>query len=180
MNAADMFSALLGGGFGGGGAAASVSATFRCYSVSVLGRAEVEEGDKVVLPASFFERLTLAEVQFPMQFRAVNTSLGTSTHCGVLEFTAEEGRVYMPHWVMENLALAEGQFVQLTSAKLSVCTYVKFRPHKTEFIQLSNPKAVLERHLPKFSCLTQGDTIVVPYQGKKYHIDVLEIKPGVR
>ena len=42
MNAADMFSALLGGGFGGGGAAASVSATFRCYSVSVLGRAEVE------------------------------------------------------------------------------------------------------------------------------------------
>eukprot|EP00983_Pelagomonas_calceolata_P092658 1157693-Pelagomonas_calceolata.AAC.4 len=24
---------------------------------------------------------------------------GRSTHCGVLEFLAEEGVVYMPHWV---------------------------------------------------------------------------------
>ena len=77
------------------------------------------------------------------------------------------------------LALEEGQFLQVTSAKLPNGTYVKFRPHKTEFIQLSNPKAVLERHLPKFSCLTKGDTIVVPYQGKKFAIDILELKPGV-
>lgn len=24
------------------------------------------------------------------------------THCGVLEFVAEEGRVYLPQWVREN------------------------------------------------------------------------------
>lgn len=28
-----------------------------------------------------------------------------------------------------------------------------------------------------FTCLTVGDTIVLPYNKKKYHIDVLEAKP---
>lgn len=89
MNAADLLGALM-GGMGGGGSRA-ISARFRCYSVAHLGRPELEEGDKAVLCASFFERLSSAEVQYPMQFQAVNESLGTTTHVGVLEFTAEEG-----------------------------------------------------------------------------------------
>ena len=27
------------------------------------------------------------------------------------EFSAEEGRVYMPHWMMQNLALEEGSMI---------------------------------------------------------------------
>lgn len=34
-----------------------------------------------------------------MLFEARNKSAGTVTHCGVLEFVAEEGRCYLPHWV---------------------------------------------------------------------------------
>eukprot|EP00955_Chlamydomonas_euryale_P119130 366574-Chlamydomonas_euryale.AAC.4 len=34
-----------------------------------------------------------------MLFKVESTSSGRSTHCGVLEFVAEEGVVYMPHWV---------------------------------------------------------------------------------
>lgn len=34
-----------------------------------------------------------------MLFRVESTSTGRATHCGVLEFVAEEGVVYMPHWV---------------------------------------------------------------------------------
>ena len=187
MNTLDLLSNLVGGGgYGGGfmgvgGVRSAVSAQFRAYSMGFLEKGDkLDDGDKVVLPPSFFERLTQADVQFPMQFSAVNPSSGVSTHCGVIEFTAEEGRVYMPYGVMQNLALEEGQFVQLTSAKLPLCTFAKFRPNETEFIRLSNPKAVLERHLPKFSCLTKGDTLIVPYQGKKYRILVLDLKPGVR
>ena len=38
-------------------------------------------------------------IEYPMLFKVENTTTGKSTHCGVLEFTAEEGCVYMPHWV---------------------------------------------------------------------------------
>ena len=35
----------------------------------------------------------------PMMFRLAEETKGTSTHCGVLEFIADEGRVYAPEWV---------------------------------------------------------------------------------
>ena len=171
------------------------SATFRCYSMAVLGRPELEEGDKIVLPPSALRELTTLEVQYPMMFRVAvglggvlgsgsgsgsgSAAASRATHCGVIEFIAEEGRAYLPHWMMQNLLLEEGHFVEVGSAVLPKGTFVKFRPHSTDFIRLSNPKAVLERHLPKFSCLTQGDTIVVSYQGRQYHIDVLQVKPAV-
>lgn len=34
-----------------------------------------------------------------MLFKVDSPSTGRSTHCGVLEFVADEGVVYMPHWV---------------------------------------------------------------------------------
>ncbi len=41
-------------------------------------------------------------VEYPMLFKAESTSSGRFTHCGVLEFVAEEGVVYMPHWVSKS------------------------------------------------------------------------------
>lgn len=34
-----------------------------------------------------------------MLFQLSNESVGKITHCGVLEFTADEGLVYFPYWV---------------------------------------------------------------------------------
>ncbi len=34
-----------------------------------------------------------------MLFKVESRSNGRSTHCGVLEFSADEGMVYMPYWV---------------------------------------------------------------------------------
>jgi hypothetical protein len=44
-------------------------------------------------------RAASMHVEYPMLFKAESTSSGRFTHCGVLEFVAEEGVVYMPHWV---------------------------------------------------------------------------------
>ena len=38
-------------------------------------------------------------IQYPMLFKLTNTRTQRETHCGVLEFIAEEGRVYLPYWV---------------------------------------------------------------------------------
>ena len=34
-----------------------------------------------------------------MLFKLTNDRNSLHTHCGVLEFSAEEGRVYVPRWV---------------------------------------------------------------------------------
>jgi hypothetical protein len=34
-----------------------------------------------------------------MLFKVENSATGRFTHCGVLEFVADEGMVYLPHWV---------------------------------------------------------------------------------
>ena len=36
-----------------------------------------------------------------MLFSLENRAKGNKTHCGVLEFIAEEGMIYMPYWVRQ-------------------------------------------------------------------------------
>lgn len=49
-------------------------------------------------------------------------------------------------------------------------------PHTKDFLDISNPKAVLETTLRNFSCLTMGDNIMVAYNNKKYNIDIIKVK----
>ena len=69
---------------------------YSVLSVAMSGRENLEEGDKILLPPSAFEQLSRMEVDYPMLFRISNDSLGRTTHCGVLEFTAEEVAVTCP------------------------------------------------------------------------------------
>lgn len=38
-------------------------------------------------------------IDYPMLFEVHNPSTLRTSHCGVLEFVAEEGMIYMPYWV---------------------------------------------------------------------------------
>lgn len=38
-------------------------------------------------------------IQYPMLFKLTNKKKNRETHCGVLEFVADEGRIYIPYWV---------------------------------------------------------------------------------
>lgn len=117
------------------------------------------------------------KIDYPMLFRVTNVELQRVSHCGVMEFVADEGVVYLPFWMMENLCLQEGQMVEFENVSLSKGTFVKLRPHTSDFLDISNPKAVLEHTLRNFTCLTVGDTIVVNYNNKRYCIDIVEAKP---
>lgn len=44
---------------------------------------------------------------------------------------------------MENMLLQEGDIVHVKNASLSKGTYVKLQPHTTDFLDISNPKAML-------------------------------------
>jgi ubiquitin fusion degradation protein 1 len=81
-------------------------------------------------------------VEYPMLFRLTNDAMRRHTHVGVLEFSAPEGRLYAPHWVMDGLLLAEGGFVTLRNTTLPKGSFVKFRPRSKDFLDISDPKAV--------------------------------------
>ncbi len=46
------------------------------------------------------------------------------------------------------------------------------------FLDVTNPKAVLENALRNYACLTTGDVIAIHYNENVYEISVLETKPG--
>ncbi|KAM0928308.1 hypothetical protein ACQ4PT_002405 [Festuca glaucescens] len=143
------------------------------------GRAQpqLESGDKIIMPPSALDRLASLHIEYPMLFEVRNTAAERTSHCGVLEFIAEEGMIYMPYWMMQNLLLQEGDMVFIKNATLPKGTYVKLQPHTTDFLDITNPKAILEKTLRNYSCLTTGDSIMVAYNNKKYYIDIVETKP---
>ncbi|KAL3696134.1 hypothetical protein R1sor_010210 [Riccia sorocarpa] len=132
----------------------------------------------IIMPPSALDRLASLRIDYPMLFEVHNPQATRTSHCGVLEFVAEEGMIYMPYWMMQNMLLQEGDIVRLKSATLPKGTYVKLQPHTKDFLDISNPKAVLETTLRNFSCLTVGDNIMVAYNNKKYYIDIIEAKPA--
>ena len=112
-----------------------------------------------------------------MLFRLENTDKGTRTHCGVLEFTAEEGTCFIPFWMMQNLLIEEGALLTVVNVSLPKATFVKLQPQHVDFLEITNPRAVLEHALRNFSCVTKGDVIQLPYNDKNYHFELKEVKP---
>ncbi|KAL2342431.1 hypothetical protein Fmac_003716 [Flemingia macrophylla] len=150
---------------------------YRCYPASFIEKPQIESGDKIIMPPSALDRLASLHIDYPMLFELRNEAAERVSHCGVLEFIAEEGMIYMPYWMMENMLLQEGDIVKVKNVTLPKGTYVKLQPHTKDFLDISNPKAILETTLRNFSCLTTGDSIMVAYNNKKYYIDIIETKP---
>lgn len=141
-------------------------------------RVDVDRGGKIILPASALEHLTRLHIQFPMLFKLINKSKNRETHCGVLEFVAEEGRCYLPYWMMKNLLLKEGEIIQVQYTNLGIAKFAKFQPQSVDFLEITNPKAVLENSLRNFATLTKGDVISINYNEKNYELCILEVRPG--
>ncbi|CAB9503786.1 Ubiquitin recognition factor in ER-associated degradation protein 1 [Seminavis robusta] len=169
------------GGFGGmGGAGFGRSHRFEeqyhCYSVSFADKAHLEKGDKILLPPSAFDTLARLNVDYPMLFR-LSAETNQTTHCGVLEFTAEEGSCYIPYWMMQNLLIQEGDVITVANVSLPKATMIKLKPQHVDFLDISNPKAVLEFALRNYTCVTKGDVIQIPYNNKNYQFELREVKP---
>ena len=79
---------------------------------------------------------------------------------------------------MKSLGLEAGNFLHIKSISLSLGKFVKIQPQSVDFLDISDPKAVLEQSLRNFSTLTQGDIITIKYNSKFYDILILETKPA--
>lgn len=139
------------------------------------GGDRVDSGGKCLLPSSVLGDLATKNVVYPLQF-CVQTFRGKRSFCGVLEFTAPEGQAIIPQWMMAQLQAEPGATVRLTAVSLPRGGLVKFRPQQKAFIELANPKAVLEYALNNYTCLMKGQTIVINHVGEEFLIDVMETK----
>ncbi|CAG8442773.1 1827_t:CDS:2 [Diversispora eburnea] len=135
-------------------------------------------GGKIFLPPSALAKLAGLSIVYPLLFELRNADKQIHTHAGVLEFIAEEGRVYLPHWMMQTLLLEQGDLLEIKNANLPLGEFVKIQPQTPDFLDISDPKAVLENALRNFATLTQGDIIQINYNNKIYEILVLETKPS--
>lgn len=78
---------------------------------------------------------------------------------------------------MQTLQLDPGDLLQTKSTDLPPGQFIKLQPQDTNFLDISDPKAVLETAFRNFSCLTQGDVFTFLYNDTTYEIAVLEVKP---
>lgn len=154
---------------------------FRCYPITMMNdnirKDDANYGGKIFLPASALNRLTMLNVRYPMLFELKSQESGKITHGGVLEFIAEEGRAYLPEWMLETLNTKPGSVVQICSTDVPLGQFVKIEPQSVDFLDISDPKAVLENVLRNFSTLTINDIIEISYNNHIYGIKILEVKP---
>ncbi|KAL9101103.1 MAG: hypothetical protein Q9163_003597, partial [Psora crenata] len=154
---------------------------YRCYPVAMLPgpeRENVNHGGKVIMPPSALDKLTRLHITYPMLFELINGAKETKTHAGVLEFIAEEGKIYLPYWMLQTLVLEPGDLLQIKSTDLPPGNFIKLQPQSPAFLEISDPKAVLENAFRNFACLSVGDVFTFSYNDNIYEIEVLETKPS--
>jgi ubiquitin fusion degradation protein 1 len=142
----------------------------KCFPIFV----EKNIGDKIILPISILDKLLTLEIEYPMTFEIITNE--KKTHCGVLEFTSQEGTCSIPKWIMTNLNINECDQVYIRNVTLNKATFIKFKLNN-KFIDLNDYRSTLEYILQTFSCVTIGDKLHFDYNSKKYILEVLDVKP---
>src|SRR6266536_1659754 len=79
--------------------------------------------------------------------------------------------------MMRTLQLETGDLLQIKSTDLAPASLVKLQPQDTNFLDITDPKAVLENAFRNFSTLTKGDIFSFSYNETVYDVAVLEVKP---
>ncbi|GKE60561.1 ubiquitin fusion degradation protein 1, partial [Tanacetum coccineum] len=155
------------------------STSYTCFPLPKINKNHLEAGNRIIMPESTLEKIIYShDLVYPMVFRIEKSDTSLYSHCGVIEFSADEGTVNMPTWMMTNMKLQEGEVVDIEYTTLPKGTYIKIQPHATKFTTLSDHKSLLENAFRDYACLTTGDTIVIDHEDEKYLIDVLETKPS--
>jgi ubiquitin fusion degradation protein 1 len=156
--------------------------SYACSSQTDELKKRVKYSNKILLPPSILYELNDKNNNFDqiLFFKIINKVNKLEEVCGVHEFTSPPGVVHLPYHIMEQLGIQEGDTIDIELTIPQNGTYIKLRPHTTEFIKLYNPKVILEKVLSKdYPVIKQGSTISIYYKelNKVYFIDILETKP---
>ena len=158
--------------------------SFACSAQSADLTQRVKYSNKILLPPNVLYELNQQnnlENSEQMCFKISNPELNFGQICCVHEFSAPPGVCHIPYHIMSNLAIKEGNHVNIEKVTPVKGTYLKLRLHSTTFAELSNPKAILEKILSRdYPVVTQGHTIAIHYKelDRVFYIDVVKTEPA--
>jgi len=119
------------------------------------------------------------ELPSPLTFQIRNPANRLLTHGGVKEFSAEDGLVHLPAWMMASLSAAVGDLVAIKYADLPKGTWAKFRPISPDYMEILDFRALLESVLRShYTTLTRGEVLKVGQGNKEFSFVVEELKPS--
>lgn len=139
---------------------------------------ELENSNKTLLPAACIPDLDL---EAGITYLEVSSDINDKKSvCAVHEYTESPGIIFMPARIMNAIGIDAGDNVKVVQKKdIPSGEYIKIRPFQKAFIQISNPKVVLEKHISQYyPILTQGEVINIQYNDIDYQIEIVETKPA--
>ncbi|EAY09569.1 ubiquitin fusion degradation protein, putative [Trichomonas vaginalis G3] len=111
-------------------------------------------------------------------FKITNPRTQESAYAVEREFTADQGTVIVPYWIMAKIGVDEGDTVQISTVELPAATRTVLQPKTKQFAEnIKEPRIVLERELRNYPCLTQGSTIEITFANVVYPLYVLKTEP---
>ena len=156
--------------------------SYACSIVPEQIARQLKCSNKILLPDTILHDISNNDnITFPLFFNIQNKENKLNRVCAVHEFTAPPGVCNIPFYIMNELGISEGENIILESVSPVKGSFLKLRPHKTEFIELGNPKAILEKVMSKdYPVVHEGRTIAIHHKelNKTYYIDVLETQPA--
>jgi ubiquitin fusion degradation protein 1 len=79
--------------------------------------------------------------------------------------------------MMQSLQLDVGDMIQVKTTSLELAKLVKLQPQSVNFLDITDPRAVLEKAFRNFAALTKGDVFNFEYNDEIYDMAVLDVKP---
>ena len=132
-------------------------------------------GDRIVLPNSIVIKLTNSESKTPYTFE-LSTNALTET-CGLLDFTSEDDTMYLPNLLFNKLKIEEGKKIDIVSVLIPPGKKIVLECEK-EFLELTNPKTVIEYYIRNFVTLTKNKTIKFTHAKREYELTVKTVEPN--
>ena len=138
-----------------------------------------ENGDKIILPENMLRELS-TKIDKPMYCKITNIAHNIEYYTGVLEFSATTGNCFIPHWIMAQTLIDEGNPIKVEiKMDLPSVTYLKLKPQDPNiFNTIPDVKELLEFKLKNYTCTSKGSWLCVSYFDEKLYFDVIETKPA--
>ena len=149
------------------------------YSFSSnVQRNTLEYSNQVILPPEILARQS-NDTDGILFFTIANKE--KKINVGVHEFTDIPDVCYIPYYFMMLLGIKEGERIQITpiEEKPQKATSIILKPQEQVFMELSDPKRILEYHLSRlYPIITVGDVLRIFHDDMVYCLSVSKVEPA--
>ncbi|VDM56806.1 unnamed protein product [Angiostrongylus costaricensis] len=131
----------------------------------------------IVVPSTFFQNVDPSKISLPLCVKVSSTKPDVFTHCGIWDYSAPEGIVYVPGWVIKRLSIKDGEMVRLEPAILPAATsalLISLSPIKHLFRKDRDFSRILTEN---YDFLTTNDLISIKFNCHCFDVLVTDVKP---